>query len=111
MVGTLIVGLLLIVWAAINWYIEIKPWLAVRRRPTSKDRFHKRIWIGIYNFGTFFTHGKYLILDMAITIISTSVFGFGEGVMGGIMGIGFSNIVSCVILYVQRQDLKYKQME
>lgn len=106
----LLFGFAMMIMAGANWYWELKPFLENRYYPVySKfiivELFQRlgSLFITIYRFVTL---GKYFMVDMFVTIFSVSVLGFGEGVSGGIMGLGFSNVVSVLIIFIMWKDQK-----
>ena len=115
MFGFLLFSMLIIAWAAFNWYLELQPWMRNRHKPIQArfpvlQPFYSitSMCINIYRL---FTHGKYLTIDIGITISLTSVFGFGNGVEGGVLGIFMSNCLSVLILITMYKDAKKKKLE
>lgn len=101
----LLFGILMIAWSGANWYVELKPYWERKRKPTKRGLFHA-IKIKFINIALFFKYGQHFMIDLILTLGFTSVMGFGNSVLGGLLGIAFSNIVSCIIIYKQKQFLK-----
>ena len=118
----LLIGFVVIAWTTANWYFEVKPFTNniyyhdYRVAPTGSTL---GTWDSICNmFGgiksllvnitRFFIYGKWFIIDMVITIFLTSVFSFGQGLMGGFTGMLLSNCVSIMILALMYKEQKRK---
>lgn len=94
------------------WYTETKPWLDNMVIPRSEGNLMliniDRIRCTIINILRLFTDGKYLLADLAITFIMTTMFGLGGGVVGGIIGAMTSNFISVGIYFRMKQFNKRK---
>lgn len=112
MFGFMLFAFIIIMWAAVNWWLELQPWLKNMRRPKpGYFQLIRRFGCGIINTGRLFTDGKYLMIDLGITVGCTSIFGFGEGVQGGVIGIFVSNCISAIILLIMWKNNKLKKIQ
>lgn len=102
----LILGFLVISWSGLNWYIELKPFIENRHR-SKKPGGILQIFYSLHsltvNTYRFFFYGKFFILDVAITTACASVLGM-EGMMGSLLGLFLSNIISLVLLLIMKKD-------
>lgn len=113
MFGLVVFGFIGIVVSGWFWYKEIDPWVQniVQPRVTDYAIINQllRFWTFLINVGRLFTDGKFLLIDMLITVSFSSVMGFGEGMAGGILGIWTSNIMSVMIFIYMKK--KYKKLK
>lgn len=113
MIGLLIFGLVMMLLAAIFWYLELKVWLehtyriAYSANPIT--RIGQQLWVLFVNIYRFFTDGKYFLIDIAVTLVCVDTMGFGEGVTGGVLGLAFSNVVSILILISMNRNRKKQE--
>jgi len=109
----LLFGLLNIMLAVFFWSKEIQPWIENLYTPkyiTAKYWEIFNIFIRLYascvNIYRIFTHGKFLLIDLAITAFMVSMLGFGDAVSGGVLGLAMSNCVSLLIIKVMKDRAK-----
>lgn len=110
MPATLLFGFIMMILSAYMWKLELAPFISGLKTPELSKytviKIFQRIKYGISNAFRMFTDGKWFLLDILITVISISFLGFGQGVLGGIMGLAFSNVVSVLILITMRDRRK-----
>lgn len=110
MFGLLVWAGFMIVFSAFFWYYEITPWLEGMVQPKQSNysiiRFFERLRVGSINLYRLTTDGKFLLTDVFVTISITSVMGFGQAVIGGVIGLTVSNAVSVLIFIIMNKRKK-----
>ena len=104
MLWILIIGIVMAVGAAIAWCFEAMIYVnAVRSVPKAKGFFGelRRSLQVISKTNKLLP----LALDIVCTIWLTGAFGF-TGLIGGVLGLTISNVISVFILYVSKQKPK-----
>jgi hypothetical protein len=72
MIGLLIFGLVMMLLAAVFWYMELKAWLdniyriAYSSNPIT--RIGQQLYVLLVNLYPIFTDGKYFLIDIAVTL-------------------------------------------
>jgi len=107
MFGLIFFAMFMIGLAGYFWYLEIIPWIDALEQPKKRSWLIlillERLRVTIINIGRLFTVGKYLLIDIGITLASASMLGFGAGVAGGVIGLTMSNAISVLILIIMKK--------
>ena len=110
--AVLLLGVIAGAWLVANWYFELLPFVNNRYFPEEHKSFVIRLYravAGIFiNAYRFIYYGKYFLIDLLLTVLIASMFSFGQGITGAIVGIFISNFASVVLLVIMKKDEKRK---
>lgn len=100
----LITGLIMGLLSAIFWVLEFKPFLdKVKSLSISQSKNPLKMIQESINYITGFINATIslwpLALDITCTLWLTAAFGFGSGLIGGIIGLLISNVISVFLIF------------
>ena len=95
MFAILIWGMIMVVINGTAWCYELMPMVRHFKR-MGKPRLRNGYNIQSSILGVF--KARMLVMDLAITMALMAMFGFGGGLIGGVIGLTISNVFSIFIL-------------